>query len=302
MRAMLRYLSKRPELKVDDPAMVYHCRVGQLRVLPQMTAENRLSSQLPSKLLMKPGFYTFEDYDYDCSVPGLYRFSKPRKRNEQRVVVYSNDGFQTALCLSMLLIRGNQDDQLGLNEMIKWAKHRLLVNTCGRASEFVDHLLRESGFKCRIVNTRTKGAFNSYNNGHIMVEVYDKSEQRYRLIDVDKKCYFLDKDGRELDLFEFCRLLNSDQEVRIKRAAPSALVDWTGFEDAQTGVSYQFIEQMVAFNEQTALDLYRRISAIPVLDQDRRRYATSWPTIPITSSDHAELVFLSPEDFRRRLY
>jgi hypothetical protein len=290
-------------VETDDPAMVYRLTEGQIHFLQGEESDEGVDS-LPEKLIDGPSFYFFDGKRYDCHVPGLYRFIKPQKRNEQRIVIFSQDGFRTTLLLSQLLIRGNKDDYRTVEGMEKEACTRLLVNTCGPASLFVHRVLEGAGFRSRVVYSHTDQKLNSYNNGHAMVEVFNEEKRRYQLIDVDRKLYFHHERKGVLNLFELCQNLNAGEKVEFRRFNQASLVDWTGFTDPQSGFNYQMVEYGFSYNEDTLLNLYRHIAAIPVLYEKDLIYATTWnpsPEIERPGKDK-KWVWISPEEFWQKFY
>ena len=48
------------------------------------------SKTLPDELLIAPGYYEFQDLNYDLTKEGLYRFYLPEIENQQRIVFDSN--------------------------------------------------------------------------------------------------------------------------------------------------------------------------------------------------------------------
>jgi hypothetical protein len=288
---------------MEDPAMVYHLTEGQIYFL-QGKESDEGTGTLPKKLIIDPGVYFFDGKRYDCQVPGLYRFIKPQKRNEQRIVIFPNDGFRTAVLLSLLLIRGSKDDYRTVEGMERTACKRLLVHTCGPASLFVHRVLEGAGFRSRVVYSYTDQTLNSYNNGHAMVEVFDKEKRRYQLIDVDRKLYFLHERKGILNLFELCQDLNAHERVGLKRFSQASLVDWTGFTDPESGFNYQMVEYGFSYDEDTLLKVYHRIAAIPVLYENDVIYATKWnPSSKVEEpGKDKKWVWISPEQFRQKFY
>ncbi len=290
-------------VETDDPAMVYRLTEGQIHFLQDEESREGVGP-LPQKLIADPSLYFFDGKRYDCHMPGLYRFIKPQKRNEQRIVIFSHDGFRTTLLLSQLLIRGTKDDYRTLEGMEKEACTRLLVNTCGPASLFVHRVLEGAGFRSRVVYSHTDQELNSYNNGHAMVEVFDEEKRRYQLIDVDRKLYFHHRRNGILNLFELCQNLNAGEKVEFRRFDQASLVDWTGFTDPQSGFNYQMVEYGFSYNEETLLNLYRRIAAIPVLYENDLIYATTWDDSPEGErpGKDKKWVWISPEEFWQKFY
>lgn len=293
-----------PEVTVGDRSnIVYRCTADDLTVL-QGTDSKSDSRKLPAKLIIEPGIYTFYDKQYACEKPGVYRFSKPFKRNEQRLVLYPEDGFKNALLLSLLFIRGNDDDYFSLEKKKRKILNRNLTVSCTAASEMVCEILQTTGFKARLAYTHTLDEPNSFNDSHTMVEICDGSSGRYAVIDVDKKCYFQHETKEILDLYELCESLNSDDKFEIKKGTQTSLVDWSGFRDVElkSGFHYQFIEYMISSSFQSTMDFYRRVGGIPMFYDNGQFYVTSWTHTRETQMAHPEWIFLTLEDFKSRFY
>lgn len=67
--------------------------------------------ELKKSLIINSGFYAFNGKPYDCTKPGIYRFSQPQKENFQRVVFEKGNVFANIKMLSLLSIRGNCDNR-----------------------------------------------------------------------------------------------------------------------------------------------------------------------------------------------
>ena len=285
----------------DDSIVAYHCSDNGVRELTAETQRDEVTDDLPSELMIPSGWYSICGWTYDCSLPGVYRFTMPQKWNEQRVVAAS-DGFRTALFLTLLFVRGNRDNGRSVDDRKRRAMRGLLVNTCGPAAVLVSDLLRESGFDCRVVSTHTTMELNSYNNGHTMLEVRDAGTGRYRLIDVDRKCYFVHESLGILDLFDFCRCINHREPFDIRSTNASSLVDWPGFIDVRSGFNYQFIEYLFHGSDQRSLALYRRIAAVPMIRKDGRDHVVLWGDSEEIRAEQEKWVVLSSSEFRRMFY
>jgi hypothetical protein len=176
----------------------------------------------------------------------------------------SNDiAYQEINHIASRHFHGFKDDSLPYETIMKAVKVPKLEMTCGAISNFAEKYLRENGFKTRFVMTLTLDEWNSYNNGHSMIEIWDGN--RWTLWDLDLKNVFM-KDGR---------LLNAKE-----------LSETTDYEIIQFCVSERFSPEGIKVMKHYGLDLlsekglrefYKRCVQIVMIRQDGYFYFTCDP-------------------------
>lgn len=161
---------------------------------------------LPNKLVIEPGLYNFAGNIYNLSEPGCYRFyfygngiaSPPSM--QQRIIFNGNiEAFLSAL--SWITAHGYFDNTLKQNELEDKALIRKIILTCGPVAYFAHNFLQKFGIKSRAISVMTLEDWNTYDNGHALLEVYFKDIDRWILYDIDAKAYF-SLNGKSLNALE----------------------------------------------------------------------------------------------------
>jgi hypothetical protein len=131
-------------------------------------------------------------------------------------LIGSVDGSQISDVMSFIAnhhVHGTKDDFLSYKDAKKAMKSRKLEMTCGSITNFTIQCLKENKIESRFILTLTLDEWNTYNNGHSMVEVFE--DGGWRLWDIDLKCYFT-LQGKHLNAKEFCAI-SSQQNYEIVR-------------------------------------------------------------------------------------
>lgn len=148
--------------------------------------------RLPSNLIINKGLYEIEGKIYDLSENGLYRFWSAAGLCEQRIVldefIYDIEELMSSIC--WIVCHGNSDDNKEHDLKVKKSLGDKLFLTCGASSLWIKRLLEEKHVKARVVTSLTEDEWNTYDNGHTLLEVFDSHLQRWIVVDVDMHCYF----------------------------------------------------------------------------------------------------------------
>lgn len=164
---------------------------------------------LPSNLVVEPGLYSLPGsrHTFDLSAPGLYRGAAINGSGGwQRVVLkHTSSGLSAAMTLAELGIHGWLDNHRGLQDAIRVAVARPLLQTCGYFSSFCVYLLETHGFTARRVHWFRSGTFNGSDDGHTMIEIFDVALGKWVCVDVDQKRVFSDDSGVPLSAHEIWR-------------------------------------------------------------------------------------------------
>lgn len=250
---------------------------------------------LPRPLCVHGGLFRVYGRVWDCSAPGVYRFCLPHWENTQRVVLDATDPVRSALLLSLLVVRGSADDFLTPGAAVNAARSRLLVMTCGPASDFIAQRLAENDIPCRVVGTRVVGDLNGYADGHVMVEVGGGNA----VVDVDASCWFVGDDSLPMTLFDVCSAVAQGRVPRVERAALPDLVDWAGFTGG-SGYAFGFLEYLARADAVGMEKMYARVLAVPYIRHGRDVLYTCLSNRP--QPPESGWQWLEPEDFRRLFY
>jgi len=152
----------------------------------------------PDTLVMSPGIYAINGPSYDCREEGLYRFYTVGSASEQRLVFTEKiDNLMESI--SWLVCHGFKDDAVDFSTALQRVKNRRLQMTCGSIANFTIALLSMLGVQSRFVLLLTLHPWNSYNNGHSIIEVLDGG--RWVAWDIDFRNRF-ETDGKRLNALE----------------------------------------------------------------------------------------------------
>lgn len=128
--------------------------------------------------------------------------------------------------LSLLIVHGNKDDKIkSFEKKKKIIIKRPITLTCGESNIFAQNFLDELGVDSRLVLTLKNGNWNSYDNGHTLMEFYSKRLNKWILYDIDLKCYF--KNGTKiLNMLELSQL----GRFEIVQTSNHSFIDFSGYE------------------------------------------------------------------------
>ncbi len=244
---------------------------------------------LPDTLFLKPGKYLFEGQVFDLRKEGLYRFLKPGKANIQRVV-YEKD--MDALCsaIAWIVSHGNSCNGFSAEELEYRAMTSKLYLTCSHVSRWAVNVLRRAGVQCRLVAGLTLQDWNTYDNGHTLVEVWKPEFTKWAIYDFDNNLRICSPEGIPLSLFEFSEA-SGKGKYQLYYISSDALHDVSGNIDS-SGYSYGFYFEYLHVN---LSQWYARVMEVPMIFEEVRNkflffdsihrkrvenYSTSYQYIP----------------------
>lgn len=246
-------------LLINTP-FAYYANETAVRNLIAGTSKSAMD--LPDELLISPGNYRFYQQTYDVTAEGLYRFVYPENSNQQRIVFQQNISALLS-SIAWIVTHGETDDHLSHYALLAKAKYSKLYLTCERVTRFAYELMMQLGIRVRIVGTRTLDQWETYDNGHYLLEVYRADLQKWVLYDLDNNAYF-QFNNNPLSLLEFTEHKNKQYQIvyiandmRIKtvnRRFDYAFVDEARIANLQHW--YQRIIQFVYIEEQNTCYAY----------------------------------------------
>lgn len=298
------------DLKVDhsslrnanDPVLVFRQDLSGVSALAQKN-NGEHGTPLPRSIVIQPGRYNFCGVNYDCLTPGVYRFISPQHRNQQHVILDIKDPMSSAILLSFLSVRGNFDNRKLTKELEQISVNRFLSLTCGQNCLFCQIILQDNGIKSRIVHSHTHDALNSYNNGHTLIEVFSPQYERYILVDIDKKCTFI-QNKNPISLYEYGLAIYNDHSVDIKFHSPVTMVDLSSFVEKSTAFNYCFTEYSFYSSKAALRECLSRICQVPMMSENGTTFACAWDQEieRKLSKINPAWVILDESDFQKRFY
>jgi hypothetical protein len=251
---------------VDKPLVFYLNGTRALRL--DKSRGNRPSIPIPGQLVITPGTYAFAGGSYDLQREGLYRFVFPDKTNLQRIVYETDiDSFLSAI--SWTHSHGNSDDQKSMQELTEKALHSKLLITCSTVSLWAESLLTSRGIKARRVGAVTLDEWNSYDDGHDLVEIWRNKWHKWVLYDLDNSNYFVNRQNKvPMSLVEFIKAV-ADKDYKIIHISSPIPVDASNFK-APDGYDYAFYMEAILSNIRK---WYERVMQVPLIyDDTEKRY------------------------------
>jgi hypothetical protein len=283
----------------EDPAFVrYACMDA---VEPVSGVDNPAGTPgLPPSLVIAPGQYAFHGKTYDLRKQGLYRFICPFKENQQRIVYRAHSGNVEALLsgLAWCVSHGNSDNSKSQEELTRKATTGKLFITCSNISQWALPILQSYKIRARTADTLTLDEWNSYDNGHNMIEVYREDLKKWVLYDLDANVCFL-HNKTPLSLVEVIEYAASG-DYEFKLLALDTRLDVSNFKSPRNGYDWGFSAELTRTDEGSR-GWYKRVLQVPVIgncffltspnDANRARVES-----------YAGAKFTTKEEFLRKFY
>lgn len=257
------------------------------------------SSYLPNSLIINPGKFKFYGKVYDLKKEGLYRFVYPEKENQQRIV-YKNNIDALLSSIAWIYSHGNSDDKKKYSEINEKILHSKIFATCGSISEWTYRILQECGIESRIVSSLTLEQWNSYDNGHIMIEVYREKYNKWVVYDLDNNTYF-SKNGTPLSLIEFSEQ-SSNLDYEINYIASNSNLDVANFIDNKTDYDYAFLIEARFANNESIKQWYKRVMQVPLIGDGKYNYFFNDADITRVEKYSSYYKFMNKKQFLEKFY
>ncbi|MDC0041335.1 hypothetical protein OAJ50_01270 [Candidatus Nitrosopelagicus sp.] len=257
---------KPPGIETNTP-IVFHAFLEKIQIISEMSNEKGI--ELPDNLVIPKGKYIFSGKTYNLDKEGVYRFVNPGKNNKQRIVFETN---HDALLSSIAWIysHGNKDDEKEYSEILTKAKNEKIFATCGTISNWSIQFLKNNGIKARIVAVLTLEDWNSYDNGHILIEVFQEKLKKWVLYDIDNDAYFT-HNGNPLSLLEFTKKVK-ENNYEINFIAKKNDIDISNFVDKENNYNYSFLIEARFLDEETRRKWYNRVFQVPMIVDEKYSY------------------------------
>ena len=257
------------------------------------------STELPNSLIIRPGKFKFDEKTYDLNREGLYRFVYPGKENHQRIVYEKNiDALLSGI--SWIYSHGNSDDNKTYQEINEKALYSKIFATCGSISEWAKKILEENNIKARIVSSLTLEQWNSYDNGHILLEVYRNDFKKWVVYDLDNNSFF-STNGTPLSLIEFSTQ-SAVSDYMINYLASNSNVDVANFVDGKTNYDYAFLMEARFANENSRKQWYKRVMQVPLIGDGKFNYFFNDSDISRVMSYSSYYKHMNKEQFLKQFY
>lgn len=213
-------------------------KINVLNVDKISKCDKAVWSELPGELIIRSGIYNYEGNRYSLSEEALYRFVSPEVGNSQRIV-YDGDLESLLSSICWIVTHGNTDDGKTFKQLLNKSLHSKLFLTCGSITKFAYDILSELNIKSRIVSGVQIEPSNTFDNGHVFIEIWNSKFSKWVLYDLDNNLYFVSrKDKIPLSFLEFFNALEADQ-YDISYLSSDIRTDISNFKSS-SGYDYGF--------------------------------------------------------------
>jgi hypothetical protein len=196
---------------------------------------------------------------------GLYRVGDLGSKTTTHVLLDRGDLWRIAGHLCRLQVHGWRHDVEDVARWTERARRGRLSISCGNVCRFVAHHLAERGHKARVVQTLTLEPRNGYDDGHVLLEVFDPAEKRWILFDPDMKCRFL-KEGRRLSLGDAVALCRGGGQAELDFLAPPVIDAYAEPGAPRESAQYSLLFEATFLDPAARQAWYRRMFQVPVID------------------------------------
>ena len=286
-----------PPSKEQNTPLVYFALMSNSENINSI--ENDEGIPLPASLIISKGNYQFHGKTYRLDREGLYRFIFPVDENQQRIVYESNlDSLLSSIC--WIFSHGNIDDEEDFSYVNKKALTSKIFVTCGPLSSWANKFLDSLSIKSRTVSTLTLDPWNSYDNGHVLIEIFRDDLNQWVVYDLDNGCFFT-CNKKPLSLIEFVESVPLNN-YEIHRLSNRANMDISNFRDRKSNFDFAFIVESRLSNEEKLREWYRHVIQIPLILDEKFSY--------FFNNEHAKKIqsyssyhkFLEKDEFMKKFY
>lgn len=232
---------------------------------------------------------------YNMSVEGYYYLVDFNRGISRNFIVYNDDVKALLSALSYLHVHGNLDDKLSKTDMLKKMTTKKISLTCGNISMLVLNILKEYNVESRLVSFLTMDKWNSYDNGHTLIEV--KIDGKWVLLDIDNNRYFK-LYNKNMNLLDFFNDLDWN-DIAFSQLSEDENLDSQNF--TSNSISYH------GFADYIYSDIrkwYKRVMQIPMIFENDIRY------VGLKDENNRDRVLeyypnakiLTQQEFRKKFY
>lgn len=263
---LFKFNSERELPKTTETIVAHHAfkSVGFIHEF----GDSIIYQQLPAKLIIPKGVYSYSGKSYNLRKQGVYRFITPEIKNEQRIV-YSNSIDTILSSIAWISIHGNRHDKLDFKSLQQMAKSSKLSLTCGPISKMAVTILNSLGYDARFVMGLTLDKWNTYDNGHSLIEVFRTDYDKWVVYDLDNNCY-TSYDGVPLSIIELSNHIKVNKPFDIIKIAIDTKLD-IGYGNSDK-YNFSFFSELIISSDKTLKNWYSRVLQVPLIKSNGLYY------------------------------
>lgn len=184
----------------------------------------------------------------------------------QRRITYNPESEEFPINLVRLIAsvvkHGAYDDANSFETSMKTLETRQLSMTCGSVTLFAQRVLKEIGVRSRVITTLTLDEWNTYSNGHTILEVFVPRKKSWVAVDLDTNKMFSTGRGELASALDL-----ADQGVggmTLKDLTSTPVLDYSGFPKYQATAEFMIYDM---------LGWYKRMfQVIAIFDEQSQKY------------------------------
>ena len=227
-----------------DDTLGYRCtRTGTVPLVHDGPCTASMQPLLAGQLVIPPAVYCWQNVSWDLrGAEGAYRFFVSNRASAQRIV-YNTSIVSLLSGIAWTSSHGSADGSLypcdspaSCASLETFALTRKLSITCGNIAAFGKYLLTKyAGWDSRILNSHSLPPWNTYDDGHVMLEVADVAGPGtgYTLVDLDNNLIPCDNETglylTGLDFYRRVHGLGGGGGYTIAPLAADTPLDVSGF-------------------------------------------------------------------------
>ena len=196
---------------------------------------------------------------------GMYRIGNLSSKETAHTILYRGDLWRFAGHLSRLQVHGWRHDGESLARWTERARKGRLSISCGNIVRFVAHHLAARGHRARVVQLVTLEEHNGYDDGHVLMEVFDPRAKRWVLYDPDMKCRFK-HGGRYLNLGEAVALYRKGRSAVLEHFCPPAIDTYAEEGGGREHAQYSLLFEWAFRDAASRQSWYRRMLQVPIVN------------------------------------
>lgn len=159
------------------------------------------------------------------------------------------------------MTHGVSDDRATIERKNRKALHRKLICSCGYASLWVSSVLKKFNIDSRLVVGLTLDKWNSYDNGHTMLEI--RVDNKWIVYDVTNHVFFK-SESHLLNMYELCDIVSEHRSYEI--------IFLTGSPQYDSNASLAWLYESTMSNEECLRKWYERVFQVPLIAQGNKFY------------------------------
>lgn len=252
------------------------CNWLQMRKTQKLRSCIDLSSQsgnfqgLPL-ILKQKAFAIYHENIYCLEEEGLYRFFDVQNKTIKQVYLYIGDVYLFLGFLSVLyFVHGYRHDDVLNGSDLKnvFLKSSKLSITCGTKAVLTCKMLESLSIRSRLVSTLTLDDWNSWDNGHTGIELYDTSLRSWVFYDADLGCK-LKYDNKYVNVGQLCRLYKSKNNLYMLEAeypwGHTQVDNYTDRNIPDKDLFFSLLCESIFLCDKARHEWYKRVMQVPII-------------------------------------